>query len=204
MRTHPGMGIRSEEVYDGVMPATQERMTAEQYLALPVQPNGRWRELIEGEVVVNEPTWLHGTVRGGLHAALWNWVHSAPERGAVNDPIDVLIDDRNVFAPDSVWYRDGRVPGLYDARPYGMPDLVAEVRSPSTWRFDIGAKKAAYERHGLRELWLVDTAASVLLVFRRSTPKRPDFDDALELTRGDMLRSPQLRGFELALDELFG
>jgi len=185
------------------MPATHERMTAEEYLALPPQPNGRWRELIEGEVVVNQPTWLHGTVRGGLHFALEAWVRGAPERGAVNDRIDVLIDDRNVFAPDIVWYRNGRVPGLHDPRPYPIPDLVAEVRSPSTWRFDIGAKKAAYERHGLPELWLADTAAPVLLVFRRSTPERPDFDEALELASGDTLRSPQLPGFELALTELF-
>ena len=186
------------------MPATQQRMTAEEYLALPELPSARRQELIEGEVVVTDPTWLHGTVQGGLYVALWNWVHAAAGRGAVNCPIDVLIDDHNVFAPDVVWYRDGRVPGLHDPRPYAIPDLVAEVRSPSTWRFDIGVKKAAYERHGLRELWLADTAASVLLVFRRSAPERPDFDEALELARGEALRSPQLPGFELALDELFG
>lgn len=185
------------------MPATRQRMTAEEYLALAEQPNGRWRELISGEVVVNSPTWLHGTLRGALQFALEAWVRAAPGRGAVNDPVDVLIDDHNVFAPDVVWYRDGRVPGLHDPRPYAMPDIVAEVRSPSTWRFDVGAKKAAYERHGLGELWLVDTAASVLLVFRRSTPALPDFDEALGFARGDLLHSPRLRGFELALDELF-
>jgi len=186
------------------MPATQQRMTADQYLALPEQPNGRWRELIDGEVVVSSPTWLHATVRGRLQFALETWVRAAPGRGAVNDSVDVLIDDSNVFAPDVVWYRDGRVPGLHDQRPYAMPDLVAEVRSPSTWRFDIGAKKAAYERHGLGELWLVDLAASVLLAFRRSTPGRQDFDESLELAGGDMLLSPRLGGFKLPLDELFG
>jgi len=185
------------------VPATQQRMTAEEYLALPELPSARRQELIEGELVVNEPTWLHGTVRGRLYAAVWNWAHAASGRGAVGDPIDVLIDERNVFAPDVVWYRDRRVPGLHDPRPYAMPDLVAEVRSPSTWRFDIGVKKAAYESHGLGELWLADTAASVLLVFRRSVPERPDFDEALELTAEDALRSPLLPGFELVLGELF-
>jgi len=29
-----------------MMPATRQRMTAEEYLALPVQPNGRRRELL--------------------------------------------------------------------------------------------------------------------------------------------------------------
>lgn len=78
-----------------------------------------------------------------------------------------------------------------------------EVRSHSTWRFNLGAKKAGYERHGLRELWLADTAASTLLVFRRSSSRREPFDITVELGRDDVLGSPLLAGFELALADLF-
>ena len=77
------------------------------------------------------------------------------------------------------------------------------MRSPSTWRYDIGAKKAGYERHGLRELWLVDTAAEEVLVFRRSQPGAPVFDIAVEFDREQQLTSPLLPGFVLALAELF-
>jgi hypothetical protein len=39
---------------------------------------------------------------------------------------------------------------LLDARPPSpLPQLAAEVRSPSTWRYDIGAMNAGYERDGL-------------------------------------------------------
>lgn len=102
-----------------------------------------------------------------------------------------------------MWYAEGRVPGRHDQRPYPLPDVVVEVRSPSTWRYDIGAKKAAYERGGLPELWLVDTAADVVLVFRRSSPKAATFDIALELTIEDELTSPLLPGFALPLRDLF-
>jgi len=61
-----------------------------------------------------------------------------------------------------------------------------------------------YEQHGLPELWLVDTAADEILVYRRCTPKSPTFDVCLELARGDVLTSPLLAGFSLALDEFFG
>jgi Uma2 family endonuclease len=84
-----------------------------------------------------------------------------------------------------------------------VPDLAVEVRSPSTWRYDIGAKKSAYERAGLPELWLVDVAADVVLVFRRSSPRAASFDVALELGRDDALGSPLLPGFALALGALF-
>ena len=84
-----------------------------------------------------------------------------------------------------------------------MPDIGAEVRSPSTWRFDIGAKKRGYERHELPELWLVDTEAAAIVVFRRSRAGTPEFDVALELAAGNQLESPQLGGFSLDLEELF-
>lgn len=187
----------------GVM-QTLQRMTAEEYLALPEHDCRPRTQLVEREVVVmNDPTWLHNTVQSGLHFALSLWVNEAPDRGAVGVPLDVLLDDRNVYSPDVVWYSHGRVPGLHDPRPYPMPDIVVEVRSPSTWRFNLGAKKTGYERHGLRELWLADTAANALLVFRRSSPRQEHFDLAVELGPGDVLRSPLLAGFELALADLF-
>ena len=71
------------------------------------------------------------------------------------------------------------------------------------WRYDVGAKRAVYERGGLPELWLVDDRAQSVLVYRRSAPAEPTFDVALELARGETLTSPQLPGFALSLDELF-
>jgi hypothetical protein len=53
----------------------------------------------------------------------------------------------------------------------------------------------------VRELWLVDFTC--VLVFRRSDPKRPDFDVALELTPEETLTSPLLPGFALPLVELY-
>ena len=180
-----------------------QRMTADEFLALPVAQHGRPWNLVDGEVVVNEPRSLHSVVAGDLRYALETWARARRVRGAVREPLDVKIDDRNVYAPDILFYADGRVPGRYDEPPYPMPDLAVEVRSPSTWRYDIGAKKAGYERRGLPELWLVDTQADVVLILRRSSPAAPAFDVALELDRERELTSPRLPGFSLALAQLF-
>ncbi len=180
-----------------------ERMTAEEFLALPVPQRGRPWNLVAGEVVVNDPTALHGEIVEELLFALGSWVRAEPGRGRVAVPRDVKLDDLNVFAPDILWYAEGRVPPRRSPPPYPMPDLAVEVRSPSTWRYDTGAKKAAYERHGLPELWLVDTAADVVLAFRRSAVSVPTFDVALELGRGDQLESPLLARFSLAVGDLF-
>jgi Uma2 family endonuclease len=178
-----------------------QRMTVAEYLELPEQ---RWASLIDGEVVVNEPRPLHQRVMVDLIVALTLWSRAAGDRGEVTAPIDIQPDEHNYFAPDVLWYREGRGPGRSDIAPQPLPDIAAEIRSPSTWRYDIGAKKARYEQYGLPELWLVDTAADVVLVFRRSSLEAPTFDVSLELARGDALTSPLLPGFALALDELFG
>ena len=118
-------------------------------------------------------------------------------------PLDVRLDDRNVYAPDLLWYCAERAPAIDAKPPYPVPDLGVEIRSPSTWRYDIGTKKSVYEREALPELWLVDGDAGVLLVFRRSTPKSPTFDVALEFDRTATLTSPLLPGFALDAGALF-
>jgi Uma2 family endonuclease len=118
-------------------------------------------------------------------------------------PLGVVLDDFNYYEPDVLWFRSGREPGP-DTTLQPMPDLAVEIRSPSTWRFDIGPKKRRYEQYGLPELWLVDTVAEEVFVFRRSAASAPEFDISLELTRDERLTSPQLPGFELAVDQIFG
>jgi Uma2 family endonuclease len=178
--------------------ATTARMTAAEYIALP--NDERWCELIDGVVVVNEPRVDHGLVFMNLSTALHNWVHAGTDRGYVLPPIDVDIDEYNVFAPDISW-----IPRLRSAseRLQGLPGICVEIRSPRTWRYDVGPKLTHYQAAGLPELWLVDTVAESVIVQRRSKPGAPDFDVALELRGDELLTSPQLPGFALRIADIF-
>jgi len=177
-----------------------QRITADEYLAMELEPR---RELVDGVIVVNEPRLVHALLTKRLLRALDDWALAESGSGFVTIPIDVGVDSYNVYAPDLLWYRAARAPALDAPWPYPLPDLAVEIRSPSTWRYDIGAKKSGYEREGLPELWLVDGDAGVLLVFRRSTPKTPTFDVALEFDRSATLTSPLLPGFALGVGALF-
>jgi Uma2 family endonuclease len=183
------------------MGATATRMTAEQYYAVSVV--GDRKQLVEGELVVNEPKLIHAALQGRLYAAVYEWVKAGQGRGFVSLPTDVRLDEHNVYGPDLLWFAEDHVPADLDAYPDRLPDLCVEIRSASTWRYDIGAKKRVYERSGLPELWLVDDAAETVLVYRRSAPEQKTFDLALEVGKGERLTSLRLPGFALALDELF-
>jgi Uma2 family endonuclease len=179
---------------------TKTRITADEYLAME-ELEGRRTDLIDGEIVVNEPTRWHQDAVKEIVLALGMWEKEGTDRGFVCLPLDIKLDEFNVYGPDVLWYAEGRAPAITAPRPYPPPDLVVEVRSPSTWRHDIGRKKSGYEAAGVRELWLVDFTS--VLVFRRSDPKRPDFDVALELPPEETLTSPMLPGFALPLAGLY-
>jgi Uma2 family endonuclease len=177
------------------------RITAEEYFAVSVV--GDMTQLVDGVMIVNEPTLLHNLSQVRILNALTNWVEAAPGRGFASTPTDVVADEYNVFGPDVVWLSEQRIPERLDKRLEGMPDLAVEVRSPSTWRYDIGKKRAAYERAGQPELWLVDTASRTVIVCRRSAKDAPSFDIELELSESDELTSPQLPGFSLPVARIF-
>jgi Uma2 family endonuclease len=180
-----------------------QRMTAEEFIAMPVPERGRPWNLIDGEIVMNDPSARHGAGQETILFALNVWTRAEPGRGRAYFPADIQLDGRNVFVPDVLWYREERRLDLDSPPPYPMPDLAVEVRSPSTWRYDIGAKKAGYESHRLPELWLVDTAAHAVLAYRRSKPASPTFDIALEIECAGELTSPLLPGFALSVSEVF-
>ena len=67
--------------------------------------------------------------------------------------------------PDLGYVRDERRGILRGKRVEGAPDLVIEVLSPGTRRFDRQQKLAAYGRNGVREAWLVDPDAETVTIF---------------------------------------
>ncbi|MGH9155835.1 MAG: Uma2 family endonuclease [Acidimicrobiales bacterium] len=181
------------------MPVTT-RMTVDEFLAHD-WPRGT--QLIAGEVVVKQPKLPHQFALGILYTQLWLWTEAGPGRGYVSLSVDVRLGDHDLYGPDLWWVGEERRPPPEAVDLDGVPDLIVEVRSPSTWRFDIGPKKTAYEAAGAAELWLVDTSAPSIVVYRRSEAGAPRFDIALELAGDDRLVSPLLPGFAVPVKSAF-
>jgi Uma2 family endonuclease len=175
-------------------------LTADEYIATG-DSRPRWTELINGEVIVNNPTLRHQRIVSFVHFELMSWTRAGTGRGESPGQVDVKIDDGNVLAPDVIWVSENRLP--VDGTHIELaPDLVVEVRSPSTWRYDTTVKFRKYEAAGVAEVWLIDTASNTVLVYRRSTPTSP-FDVSLELGTGEMLTTPLLDQFSLDIATLF-
>lgn len=183
--------------------AERQRLTVEEYLVVG-EADPRPTELIDGEiVVVTGNRFGHARLQALLIGSITAWEQRYPGRAQVAGPTTVRLPPYDVYSPDLVVVgsqarRDER------GRLEQVPLICVEIRSPSTWRYDVGRKKSVYEAHGVPELWLVDGEASVVLVFRRSSARAQGFDVALERSVADRLGSPLLPGFSLALGGLFG
>jgi len=49
---------------------------------------------------------------------------------------------------------------------HGAPDLVIEILSPRTAKYDLEDKKDIYERYGVKEYWAVDPVSKQIYFFK--------------------------------------
>lgn len=179
-----------------------EEMTVDEFFALPEElPH---TQLINGLLVMDSPAAGHQRIIVDLLQSFGGHLVDHPVAGVLGIELDTPLDDRNVYKPDLWWVPADRRPADEVNRFSSPPSLVIEVRSPSTWRYDVGTKLRMYEAHGVAEVWLVDTAAAVVLVYRRRSVKSVHFDVELELAVGETLSTPLVPDWAVDLAALFG
>lgn len=137
----------------------QDLFTAQDYRVLP---EGFPAQLVAGALVREPaPTYGHGRVVLELAALLRPQV---PRGCVVVAPVDVPVDEHNVFQPDVVVV-GARPPD--DAASVPVPRLVIEVLSPTTAVRDRSEKCPRLLALGVLEVWLVDPGARLIEVHTR-------------------------------------
>jgi Uma2 family endonuclease len=149
--------------------APQEHFTYRHYKTWPDEE--RW-ELIEGHAWAMSPAprTQHQALAWAISNLIYSYLKGKPCK-AYAAPFDVLLpkadesDDEvdTIVQPDLVVFCDRSK--LTDRGARGAPDLVVEILSPSTQKKDLNEKFRLYERHGVKEYWVVDPGNRSLQVF---------------------------------------
>ena len=132
-----------------------ERMTVEEYLR-EVPEEGKI-ELING-VMVEQIAALtsHERLQGFLFTLLHGYVEERDLGEILGSRTPTVLNKLNAPLPDILFVKKERLHLLEEKGLMGAPNLAIEILSSSTQRNDRGDKFRAYERAGVRELWLVD------------------------------------------------
>lgn len=168
-------------------------------------------EVIEGEIVPVAPqNTQSGMVAGELYLALATYV-KAQKLG------QVFIEVPFTLTADSQWVKGSRVPDvmfitaerlakLAEANPDWktkplvlVPDLVAEVSSPTDLHTQIQQKVARYLADGVRVVWLIEPDGRTVTIYT------PGSKQLTHLTAEDTLTGGEIvPGFAVAVADLFG
>jgi len=131
-------------------------------------------ELVDGTAYVREPpspSWSHQMIVGEVYRQLAAALEDRSSQ-VVSAPLDVRLpkstqeDDQidTVVQPDVLIVCD---PQKIDTRGVcGAPDWLAEVLSPGTTTHDQRVKLPAYERAGVREVWLISPVERTVAIYR--------------------------------------
>ena len=179
-------------------PERKTKLTYDDYAKTP--DDERW-ELIDGVLIeMPSPTVPHQRVSRKVGTRLDIFVDAGSLGEIFYAPIDVVLSDTVVVQPDLVFVSNERADIITHANIQGVPDLVVEIRSPSTAGHDEVTKRALYERYGIPEYWLADPEAQTVTVLLLG-------ENGYEVTgiyaKGDTLTSPTLEGFSIDLNEIF-
>ncbi|HUJ51556.1 MAG TPA: Uma2 family endonuclease [Bryobacteraceae bacterium] len=180
------------------MSAAKPLLTAEEFDNYPFEQDKRY-ELDEGELIATtKPAYRHNRVLAKLFCELYVYFYRSPIGEALLSENLYALSPNTRRSPDVAVILGDRYEELKDAKVIPIiPEIAAEVLSPSETSRMIHRKLKQYFEAGVKEVWLVDPDSREVEIWTGSTlPKQ-----ALKI--GESLSSKLLPGFKLPLKKLF-
>ena len=172
-------------------------LTAQEFDNYPFEEDKRY-ELDEGELIeMTRPTYKHNRVLKNLIFALDSFSQEPNRQVLISENLYALSPNTR-RAPDAAVILGDRHEELKNAKVIPIiPEIAAEVLSPTETPRTIHRKLKQYFAAGVKEVWLIDPDVREIEIW-----KGPSLPDPV-LTGGDVLASALLPGFALPLAELF-
>ena len=126
----------------------------------------RLLELINGRINEKVVGRKHGRYALNIGGAILNWYRENGIDGHYGTEVHHFVDEQTPFKPQpdiSFAYGGEEQPG---GTVKGMPDFVAEVKSPSNSYDELHEKVRLYLQYGTRLMWLVFPTSMTVEVYR--------------------------------------
>ena len=130
-------------------------------------PEGTLAQIINNNLVMSPALdFNHQDIVSELARLLGNHVKAKNLGKVVVAPVDVYLNKENVYQPDILFLSNERMHLVQKGKVRGAPDLIIEVLSPGTKKFDKTIKKSVYEQAGVGEYRIVDPITKKVLGYQ--------------------------------------
>jgi len=180
------------------MSASKTLLTAEQFDNYPFEEDKRY-ELDEGELIeMTRPAYKHNRIVQTLLVELELYFRQNSVGEALQSENLYALSPATRRSPDVGIILGARRAELQNAKVIPIiPEIAAEVLSPTEKPGAIHRKLGQYFKAGVKEVWLIDPETRTAEIWTGPTlPESALQDD-------DALTSPLLPGFHLPLKDLF-
>lgn len=150
--------------------------------------------------MVPAPLTTHQLILSKIYDLISDFVEGTDLGMVLFAPVDVVLSNENVVQPDLLFIAKNRMGILKRENIQGAPDLVVEILSEGTKKWDLEIKRKLYEKYGVREYWIVDPEARSVEVLQ-STDE--GFTTVRVFTGKTRVKSPLLEGFGFDPERIF-
>ena len=159
-------------------------------------------QIINGkEIMSPSPFTKHQKLITRLYDAIENYLETNKIGGeTLLSPLDVIFEEHiNRVQPDLIHVAENNLDIIQDWIR-GVPNLLVEVVSKSSFNLDTIDKKNIYEKYGVQEYWIVFPEFNSVEVY---TLKNGKYELHVEVTNKGKMTSVIFDKFELDIEKLF-
>ena len=137
------------------MSLTKTKLTYQDFILFP--DNGKRHELIDGDhYMTPAPSVRHQAISRNIEYFFEKYFRKTKKGSIFDAPIDVYLSDYDIVEPDLIIISIKNSSIIEEKYIKGPPDIIIEILSPSTKKNDLSLKKHLYEKHGVKEYWIVN------------------------------------------------
>jgi Uma2 family endonuclease len=157
-------------------------------------------EFINGEIIFQSPAKLRHTTAVKLLLKLLDTFVSNNDLGYVGVEKMLISLTRNDYEPDICFFDKSKSREFSPTQmQFPAPDLIIEVLSPSTEKYDRETKLQDYAAHGVGEYWIVDAEHEMI---EQYVLQNEEYDLFVKAKDGH-IQSVVLQGFSILIRAVF-
>jgi Uma2 family endonuclease len=153
-------------------------------------PEGTMCQIINNALVMSpSPLDIHQVILNEINVNLTLYVRKIKTGYVRISPYDVHLSKSNILQPDICFITEENKNNIGKKGLTGAPDLVIEILSPGTKKYDLTDKKDIYQNYGVKEYFIVEPTNRKVKSFVLKNNKYIESEETTGIIKSALLKT---------------